>query len=224
MNSQSILKKLKADCSKANNVPYVAAPKNACALACYTMVAKYFFPKTTFAQIAKISAWEPGYIVWPFNFWKWIMDKGIVVEDYDLISLQAWASEGCEGLKRTVSEKEFKFYQENTKDLNKLTNSIRKVMRHKNFRYHQKKPTLLDLIIAHRTGGICEVVLDARTLDRKRGFSLHRVVILNINDKEVIFHDPRQKPRPARRESIELFKKAWLEAVSDPELCIYRKS
>ena len=48
-------------------------------------------------------------------------------------------------------------------------------------------------------------------------------MILDVNDEKVVFHDPREKPRPARKESVGLFKKAWLEVVSEPELCVYRK-
>lgn len=204
-------------------IPYVKAPKNACALACYTMVAKYFFPETTFDKIAKISEWEEGYVVWAFKFWSWIMGKGIKVEDYDLISLQAWADAGIKGLKNSVSEKEFEFYESNTKDLNIITRDIQKVMANKSFTYHQQKPTLSILNQAFISGGVCEVVLDSQTLDNKDGFSLHRVVILDINDNKVTFHDPRETPRAARQENVDLFKKAWLEAVSEPELCVYRK-
>lgn len=205
------------------DIPYVGAPENACALACYTMVAKYFFPETTFEKIAKISNWEKGYVVWAFRFWRWIMDKGIKVEDYDLISLKAWADEGTEGLKKSASEKEFNFYKSNTKNLEKLTDDIRKVIRHKNFTYHQQKPTFSDLLNAFRKGGVCEVVLDSRTLDGKKGFSLHRVVILDVSDNFVVFHDPIEIPRPARKVSAKLFRKAWLGVVSQPELCVYRK-
>lgn len=205
------------------DVPYFGAPKNACALACYTMVAKYFFPETTFKQIAKISNWEPGFIVWAFKFWCWIMEKGIEVEDYDLIALRAWADEGIKGLRKSVSEKEFGFYKKNTKDLNELTEDIRKVMKHKNFTYYQQRPKFSDLLKAFNKGSVCEVVLDARTLDNGEGFSLHRIVILDVNEKNVTFHDPREKPQPARKETIELFRKSWLEAVSEPELCVYRK-
>ena len=205
-------------------IPYVKAPdESACALACYTMVAKYFFPETLLEEIARISNWEKGYVAWSFRFWKWIMDKGIKIEDYDLMSLQAWADEGIEGLRKSIPEKEFKFYKENSKDLDALTEDIRKVMDHKNFIYHQQKPSLSDLAIAFNSGGVCEVVLNSRTLDSKEGFALHRVVVLDIGDKDITFHDPRVEPRYARRESIELFQKAWLEEVSEPELCVYRK-
>ncbi len=205
-------------------IPYVKAPdESACALACYTMVAKYFFPEITFEEIAKISNWEKGYVVWAFRFWEWIMNKGIKIEDYDSMSLHAWVDEGVEGLRKSVPEKEFDFYERNSKDLNVLTKDIRRVLSHKNFTYYQQKPAWSDLVNAFSNGAVCEVVLNSRTLDSKEGFALHRVVVLDIDDKDITFHDPRVEPRPARKESIELFQKAWLEEVSEPELCVYRK-
>lgn len=206
-------------------IPYIKAPdESACALACYTMVAKYFFPETTFEEIAKVSNWEKGYVVWAFRFWEWIMNKGIRIEDYDLMSLQAWAEEGIEGLRKSVPEKEFNFYKEHSKDLNAITEDIRRVMSHKNLTYHQQKPTYSDLVVAFNDGAACEVVLNSRALDNREGFALHRVVVLDITDKDITFHDPRVEPRPARQESIELFRRAWLEEVAEPELCVYKRS
>lgn len=57
-------------------IPFIRSPGgNACALASYTMVAKYFFPETSLEKISKISHWEPRYVVWAFKFWLWLMDK-----------------------------------------------------------------------------------------------------------------------------------------------------
>lgn len=45
-----------------------------------------------------------------------------------------------------------------------------------------------------------------------------------IDDKGITFHDPNKKsPRSTRQESIDLFKKAWLDSLEGPELCIYKK-
>jgi len=202
-------------------IPYISAPENACALACYTMIAKYYFPKTTFEQIANISKWEPGYIVWSFNFWKWITDKGIQIADYDLIDYNGWVKGGIEEMKKSLPEKEFNFYKDNTKDITRLTNEIKIVLQQKNFIYHKQKPIFEDLREAIQKGSPCEVVLDSRTLNNKAGFSLHRVVVLDVDEKFVTFHDPSLKPR--RKEAIEHFSKAWLEAVEAPELCVYLK-
>lgn len=206
------------------NIPYVKNPNKACALSCYTMTAKYFFPETTWDDTTKIVDWVPGKVVWGFKFWIWIMDKGIKVTDYDLINYKAWAEDGLEGLRASVSEKEFQFYLNSSTDLNSYTEDIKKVLEHKNFTHHRQKPSFNDLEKAFIHGGICEVTLDSCTLDQKEGFFLHRVVILDITDDTIIFHDPRKIPRPARKESRKLFEKAWLEVVEEPELCIYEKS
>jgi len=201
-------------------VPYVKQPDpKSCALACYTMVAKYFFPDITFEQLAKISQWQKGYVVWAFKFWLWILDKGILIKEYDTLDYEAWAKDGLASLKNSVSEKEFNYYLENSKDLESYSSDISKVLQHPNFSLVRKNPTFEQLEEAVNGDKVCEVVLDSRTLRDREGFSLHRVVALAISDDEVTFHDPAYAPNT--KVSKEKFIKAWLEAVSEPELCIY---
>jgi hypothetical protein len=76
------------------NIPYEKNRGNACALVCYTITARYFFPDSSFEQIAKISDWQSGFVIWPYKFWLWIMDKGINITDFDLIDAEAWANKG----------------------------------------------------------------------------------------------------------------------------------
>jgi len=204
-------------------IPYISASSNACALACYTMTAKYFFSESTFEQISKISDWEPNYVVWPFKFWAWIMNRGIKITDYDLIDYEGWANKGVKALEKSLSKKEMSWLKKNSKDLDKIGKDIEAVLEHNNFAHKKSKPKLNVLVGAVRSNKICEVVLDSRTLDKREGFSLHRVVVTGITDKEIVFHDPREIPHPNRKETVNHFKKSWLEAVSDPELCIYEK-
>lgn len=204
------------------NIPYISQPDHmSCALACYTMVAKYFFPETNLEEIVKISDWQKGYVVWSFKFWLWIMDKGVRVTEYDLIDSQAWANDGIEGLRKSVSEKEFDFYIHNTKNIESYSEDIKKVLTHPNFTYIQEKPRFEILERAVSDGKICEVVLDSRTLRDREGFSLHRVVVLGIKNGKVYFHDPAMEEKDEI--TIEKFKEAWLTAVNEPELCIYEK-
>jgi len=185
------------------------------------MVAKYFFPEISLEEIAKISDWQKGYVVWAYKFWLWIMDKGIKIEEYDLIDTNAWAEEGLEGLKKSVSEKEFNYYVENTKDIESYSQDIKKILSHPSFVFHRQKPTFDLLEHSLLTNSVCEVVLDSRTLRDREGFSLHRVVIKGIENGKVFFHDPARENEG--EVSIEKFKNAWLESVSEPELCIYSR-
>lgn len=203
--------------------PYIKQPDPmSCALACYAMVAKHFFPQISFSEIAKISDWKPEYVIWSFKFWLWIMDKGITIEEYDVIDYKAWANEGLEGLRKSTSEKEFNYYINNSFDLESYSEDIKKILAHPNFTYHRIKPTFEMLKTAVKNGNICEVVVDARTLQGRDGFSLHRVVVLGADDNFVTFHDPGDKPNV--KVAKDLFVKAWLETVTDSELCIYKQA
>ncbi len=205
-------------------IPYVQQPdSNSCALASNAMVAKYFFSESTLEEVARNSNWDPGYIFWSFQFWLWMMDKGIKIEDYDTIDYSKWAEEGIEGLKKSVPAKEFDFYLQGTKNLNSYGGLIYKVLSHKNFIYHKQKPKFEDLSDAFEAGKVCEVVVDARALRAKEGFSLHRVVIVKIENNTITLHDPSLNYGPDQKIDLDIFKKSWLEAVLEPELCIYAK-
>ena len=201
------------------NIPYEKNRGSTCALSCYTMTAKYFFPEVTFEQLAKISDWKKGYVIWGFKFWLWIMNRGIKITEYDLINLEKWAKSGIESLKDEMAKEEYKFIMKNTYQIDSYSKDIKKVLAHQNFIFKRKKPTWDDLQQALERGAVCEVVLDSVTLDGKNGkIGLHRVVVLDINDKEIIFHDPRtNKSMPKRKEDVKLFKKAWLDALESPE-------
>jgi len=95
------------------DIEYVGNPGKACALACYTMTAKYFFPEeTSFEKIAKVSDWQPGYVVWAFKFWLWIMNKGIKITNYEVLDYEGWAKDNIQNASSYLSE----YSREYTKD------------------------------------------------------------------------------------------------------------
>ncbi len=207
-------------------IPYVPNTGNSCALSCYTMAAKYFFPETTFEELSKVTRHVHGYVIWEMPFWNWIMNRGVSVTPYSTIDYALWADQGLDGLKSMVSAEEFKYYTENTHDLNSYTDDIRENLAHQLFKIITRKPTWEDLEKEFTEGAVCNIVLNSRALDRVEGFVLHQIVILDIRKDEIEFHDPRANsaPRPNRVESIEHFKRVWLEATGDPFLCAYKKT
>lgn len=187
------------------------------------MAAQYLMPEKhfTFEQLAKIANWRKGYVVWGFSLWKWLMDQGMHMTDYDTIDYQAWADEGVEGLKRSVPKEEFNFYLKNTYDLKAESHLIKLMLEHPNFTYIKRRPTWADVVDEHNKAGICDITLNSRLLNRQTGFSGHRVVLLDINDKEVIFHDPNKDNSGAfRHESLDFFRSVF-EAMDEPELARY---
>lgn len=204
-------------------VPYHDNPGNACALACYTMIAQYLLPNAniTFEQLGKIADWRKNYVVWEFPIWKWLMDQGVYITNYDVIDYEAWSKEGVTGLKNSIPPEEFKWYKENTFNLNEVTSHIQQAFIHPNFTYFRKKPAWEDVVSEYEKSGICDIVLNSHALNRKGGFAAHRVVLIEITDKEVVFHDPNHDGSGAyRHESIDHFKKA-LNSIESPALARY---
>jgi hypothetical protein len=206
------------------NIPYIPQPDpKSCALASNTMVAKYFFPEIDFEKIAKISDWNPGYAVWSFKFWLWMLEKGIKITNFDSIDYEGWAEKGVQALKDSVPENEYDYYIKNTFNLDSYQEDIKKVITNPNFSYFRRKPEMTDLEKALAKGAVCEVVLNSPTLSGEKRISLHRVAVLEVSSESVIFHDPGSRGANYKAEK-ELFEKAWLGELSAPELCVYEKA
>ncbi len=204
-------------------VPYHPNPGNACALACYTMIGQYLLPdeQITFDRLSDIAGRKEGYVVWEFPIWKWLMNRGIHITDYDVIDYAAWILDGVAGFKNSIPEEEFKWYSENTYDLAAVTPHIKGTFDHPNFTYVKHKPTWDDVVAEYQKPGICDIVLNSHALNRREGFAAHRVVLLEISDTEVIFHDPNHDGSGKyRREPIGHFRKAF-ETIASPALARY---
>ncbi len=204
------------------DIPYIISPgKNACALACHQMTAKSFFPDISVADVARLCRWEEGYVVWAFPFWLWMMDRGVKITEIDGTDYKAWAEEGIPGLERTFSPDSFEFISEWTKDLDIYTDEIRRCFAHPNFTNIHRNATMADLKQNLSPNAVCEIVLDSRTLERREGFALHRIVALSADDQTVSFHDPVRpgaEPRPNRMEDKAHFQNAFYKGG---ELCVY---
>lgn len=187
------------------------------------MIAQYLLPdaKITFEQLGKIADWKEGYVVWEFPIWKWLMGRGVHITDYDVIDYQAWVKDGVSGLRNSLPQDEFAWYEKNTYDLAKVTTHVQQVFIHPNFTFTHKKPSWQDVVTEYKKPGICDLVLNSRALNHKEGFDAHRVVLIEITDKTVTFHDPNHDGSGKyRQESLAHFKKAFA-AIQSPALARY---
>ena len=205
-------------------VPYVASPaKMWCALACYTMVAKYFFPDVALEDIAEISNWEAGYVCWAFPFWKWMVERGISIVDYDLADYEAFAEKGVDYWREAFPEAESDFFVNNTYDVAMIQESAKAILDHPYFSSVYQKTTM-DMLVAHLTEwAVCEVVLNSRRLSARNGIVLHRVVVLDVSNDVVCFHDPSHEQWERRTIERSVFEQAWLHDIEWSELCVYKK-
>ena len=160
-------------------------------------------------------------MVWGFQLWQWLMDQGIHITDYDKIDYEGWANKGVKGLQASVPKKDFQYYKEHSYDLEEESKKIKLMLNHPNFYYIHRTPKWADVVTEHNRPGVCDLTLNSRLLNGRDGFSIHRVVLLDITDKEVVFHDPNPNwSGKNRRESLNFFKGVF-EAMEEPELARY---
>lgn len=206
------------------NIPFVQNPGNACALSCLTMVASYFFPdRYSFEDIGRVAKYQKGYVVWEFPFFRWFLEKGGHISFWDDIDYHTWIESGFEGLANILPQKEFSYFQKVTFDPNALTLDIRETIQHKNFSFLKHKPCLNDLKKQMHKGALCSVVLNGNALIKRDGLELHQVLVLDITNTEIIFHNPFSGPfaQAAQKESIDFFCKAWLTATECPAMTAF---
>jgi len=211
---------------KRLDIPFVSNPGNGCALACYTMAAKHFFPETTFEQIAELSDWKPGYVVWGFRFRNWMLQQGFNVKHIENLDYNQWANEGIDGLRKAVPQHEFEYYMEHTYDLNLCVEQIQKMFSYDNFSFELRRPSWEDVLTSHNNNEVCTLTIDAAILDNKEGCLPHAIILLNIDaiKNEVTIHDPRGKKnaRPHRKETIKQLCRSF-ENHDGAELVTYKK-
>ncbi|HUB93568.1 MAG TPA: hypothetical protein VMB52_03635 [Verrucomicrobiae bacterium] len=204
-------------------VPYHNNTGNACALACYTMVAQYLMPEAgiTFEQLAKIGNWREGYVVWEYPIWNWLLDRGVYIVDYEPSDIISWAGKGVDGLEASVPAKEFEWYKRNTYDLDEVTESVKITIHHPSFTLINRVPVWADVVAEYGQPGICDVTLNSKVLNHEEGVAVHRVVLLDITEDEVVFHDPNLDGSGIhRREPLSYFRNSF-ESLESRALARY---
>jgi len=206
-------------------VPYEPNRGSSCALSCYTMAARYLLSdqNITFEKLAKITGYHKGYVVWGGTVWAWMMEQGIFITDHDIIDYEDIAQSGLSGLEESVSAKDFEYYKKNTFNLEKSMKEMVSAYQHPNFKYIKGAVSWEDIEQNFAKPGICDVTLDMDIIDKGRSGG-HRVILLDITDTEVVFHDPNKAGNGAhRRAPKHLFQQALVN-LGDVELCHYSLS
>lgn len=204
--------------------PYIISPAtNACALACYQMTARSFFPDVDTAEIARITGWTPNHIVWAFPFWLWLMERGVRIHEYDTIDYVAWAERGIAGLAEFLDAASLDYVTQRTENLTACEDPLRRCLTHPNFAFSRQEPDLATLRRSLSPASVCEVAVCSKRLDREPGFSLHKVVVLDAPESRIVLHDPvwpGAAPRPFHEVAVEDFMAAW---QLGKELTVYER-
>lgn len=193
-----------------------------CFQACLKMALKYFLPNRDFSwrELDKMSAKKKNLWTWPIaailNLKKLGFDI-IVIENFNY---ERFANEGedylIEKYGKEVAEAQIKH-----SDIAQERKFARKLIKEFKLIERPAKFTEIKKLISQGYIIICNV--NSRILNNKKGYSGHFVVIVGIQDKKIIFHDPGLPASPNRDVSKKTFEKAWAYPSEDAKNIIALK-
>ncbi|AKM79809.1 MAG: hypothetical protein UX85_C0001G0033 [Candidatus Beckwithbacteria bacterium GW2011_GWB1_47_15] len=193
-----------------SQIPFYPNSKDntSCYPACLRMVLKHFLPAKNFSMksLNKIVAKKKGLWTWPMHGLISLKKMGFDIEYYEDFDYLKFAQEGEKYLIKKYGKKVGQAQIDNSD----ITYE-RKAAAHftKTFKFYQKAPTLKDLKRLIRKGYLAGCSCNYYALYDKKGYSGHFVLVFDINDKHVYFHDPGRPARPNQKRTLKQFINAW---------------
>jgi len=202
------------------NIPQVKQiSETSCASADYTMVTNALGFDCLLEDILKITESEIGFA----PFWRFLVEnKNIEIVDFTENNLKLWAEKGFIDFQQETDARPFNFFKDRIVDPNKYQDDLNYLFKNKNFTFYREKPTVDLLKEYFAKGYVCDVMLDPWIIygEEPPRYSLHRVFIVDINDDEIIFHDPSFDGEAFYKSNAVKFEKAF--QIDGAELTCYR--
>lgn len=172
------------------------------------MVMKYFWSDKDYSwqQWEKISAKKKGLWTWPLAASIWLAKNGVEVRDIEKFDYQKFIKRGGGYLIELLGVKVGKAQIQHS-DISQERRLAKAFI--KSIKIEQRLPTIGDIRSLLKEGFIVVCNINARILNRKKGYAGHFVVITGFTQKCVILHDPGLPPFKDRKVSFQRFEKAW---------------
>lgn len=202
------------------NIPQIKQiDETSCASANYTMVANALNLSYSLEDILRVTKSEIGFV----PFWKFLLENhDIEIIDFNENDLKVWAEKGFEVFEKEIDEKTFNFLKDRIVFPDKYQDGLKFLFKNKSFKFFHQKPSTDLLKEYFAKGYVCEVMLDPWLIygEEPPRYSLHRVFIVDINNNEIIFHDPAFDGEAFYKSDVVKFEKAF--KIDGAELACYK--
>jgi hypothetical protein len=192
------------------NIPFYSnAPDDThCFQASIKMIAKYFWPQEDYSweQLDKYTAKIKDLWTWQMAGALWMQEKGVEIIDIEIFDYEKFIEEknnyllsffgqetGTEQIKHSNIEQEIKYariFQEKINIQNKI-------------------PDKKDLINLLENKYLLICCINSQTLNQKKGYVGHFVVVKGYDKDGLFLHDPGLPPHENIKVSFDLFEKSW---------------
>lgn len=167
----------------------------------------YFEPEKEYSieALEKITGKQPEKGSWSFQWSLWFTEHGYKVKHYATFDFEAFMAEGIDYIRQEYGD-EVADWQEQNSDVELVRTQAKEFVN--KVEIVVKKPAIDDIRKEHQDGSVVKPMVNSRVLNDKTGYEGHSVVILDIDDKDIWFHDPGLPAQENRKVSHELFQKA----------------
>ncbi len=212
---------------KSLKIPFFANLKddNHCLQACFKMILKHYFPEKnySFKKLDKLSKHVNGKLTWQGAFLISLYKMGFEVINIENLDYKKFAKNGNRYLKTIWSEEVFNT-QNKFSDLKKEQKNAQKITQENGIKLINKEVSIKDVEKYFNDGFIVVVSINPCVLVNKKCYWSHVVLITDINDKIITFHDPGLPPVENKKVSKRLFEKAMIKPwKEDTNLIAVRK-
>lgn len=187
-----------------------------CMQACIKMVLnKFLKEKISFKEIDTFTGFRKGgYSFFPSTI-NFLLSKNLGCLYIDSFDYAKFAEKGKSYMGENIDDDTFVDFDKNV-DLDFEQKMMALNLKDKNFSFEKRIPSLDEMRNAIAQEKIIIVSINPNQLNLKDQYGSHSVIILSINEREVIFHDPGNPPIPNFKVERSLFEKAFYE--DDPRV------
>ena len=182
-----------------------------CNQAALRMMLKYFLPDCEFSweELEKMTAKMPGKATWPAQMLINLADMGFDVVMVESFDAEAFVKDGGDYLKREFGAETAEWQIANS-DIPQEQRLYKKLLNSR-VNYQKRIPLMGDIRDYLKRGYLVKLTLNSRKLNHRQGYVGHSIVVYDINDENVTFHDPGLPAKESRIESLEHLEESWAD-------------
>jgi hypothetical protein len=182
---------------------------NHCLQACLKMVFKYYFPKEnySYSKLDKITKHKKGMWTWQGASLLALADRGFDVVNIENLDYKKFSKKGENYLKEIWNEEVFET-QKKFSDLKQEQNIAGKMMENKKIKLLNRDLKFSDVESYFNEDYLVLVSVNPCVFENKKCYWSHIVLIIDIDEKWVTFHDAGLPPIKDRKISRRKFEKA----------------
>ncbi|PJE64268.1 MAG: hypothetical protein COU90_03565 [Candidatus Ryanbacteria bacterium CG10_big_fil_rev_8_21_14_0_10_43_42] len=199
------------------DIPFFESTDNLhCFQACLKMVLAYWTPNKeyTFKKLDEISSHTEGKWTWQGSSLLYLAKNKFDIINIENLDYSLFARDGKEYLKTIWSDDIYKT-QDIYSNLNKEQEIAKQLIKNKNIKLQNKEIQFSDILYLFDDGYIILVSVNPCTLRGEEGYSSHMVVITDIQENTVTFHDPGPPGEPHKSISRDIFKSAITKPLKE---------